>query len=195
MFEFTHTPELPPGFIYHQRVISSQKAWLLYDWLKANIDWQQPEIRVFGKLHAIPRLQAYIADSGLNYQYSNLNLSPNPWPEVLLAMRKRLEQVYQTPFNAVLLNYYRSGDDTMGWHSDDEPELGDSPIIASVSLGAVRKFAIKSRTNDAKWALMLEHGSALMMSGASQQDYLHSLPRQAKVGDGRINLTFRYLLK
>ncbi|WMN59173.1 alpha-ketoglutarate-dependent dioxygenase AlkB [Pseudoalteromonas xiamenensis] len=194
MFELSQKPDLPNGFQYLMPVISTQKAWSLFDFLQSNINWQQPSIRVYGKFHPIPRLQCYVADSGLNYQYSALNLRPEAWNEPLFAMRQRLETAFKQPFNAVLLNYYRNGLDCMGWHSDDEPELGDNPTIVSVSLGAARKFAIKDRETASQWQLYLEHGSALVMTGVSQQLYVHSLPKQRKVGEGRINLTFRNIV-
>ncbi|CCQ09427.1 putative 2OG-Fe(II) oxygenase superfamily protein [Pseudoalteromonas luteoviolacea B = ATCC 29581] len=191
MFDFLQKPDLPDGFDYIMPVISVDKAWSLYEHLRDQLSWTQPQIKVYGKWHAIPRLQCYIADSGLNYQYSELNLMPEPWLAPLSAMRARLETQFGRSFNALLLNYYRNGFDTMGWHADDEPELGESPTIISVSLGAARKFSIKHRRTKEVWNVMLEHGSALIMSGTSQRDYVHCLPKQSKVADGRINLTFR----
>ncbi|MFC3033433.1 alpha-ketoglutarate-dependent dioxygenase AlkB family protein [Pseudoalteromonas fenneropenaei] len=194
MFESLQKPQLPSGFSYYPQVLSMDKALALYQYLQTAMPWQQPQIQVYGRKHPIPRLQCYVADAGLNYAYSQMTLTPLPWSEPLRAMRARLEHHYQRPFNALLLNYYRDGRDCMGWHSDDEQELGHQPVIASISLGAPRKFTIKHKFNDEKHQLMLEHGSCLVMHGDSQHHYQHALPKQLKVQGGRINLTFRYII-
>ncbi|CAM4034821.1 alpha-ketoglutarate-dependent dioxygenase AlkB family protein [Pseudoalteromonas byunsanensis] len=182
---------LPAGFDYYPAVISLEKSIALYDYLCEQLEWQQPRIQVFGKHHLIPRMQCFIADDGVVYSYSKQALNNAPWPEPLLAMRRRLQRTYGYEFNALLANWYRDGQDKMGWHSDDEAELGSQPCIVSISLGASRKFKIKNKITGQQHQVLLQSGSALVMHGGSQQLYQHALPAQAKVSGGRINLTFR----
>ncbi|ESP93051.1 alpha-ketoglutarate-dependent dioxygenase AlkB family protein [Pseudoalteromonas luteoviolacea] len=182
---------LPEGFAYFPSVISFDKSLALYDHLVDSIPWQQPQIQVYGKYHHIPRLQCFIADREVRYGYSGKSLDNVAWLPALSAMRQRLQRQYAKEFNALLLNWYRDGLDTMGWHSDDEKELGATPLIVSVSLGAPRLFKIRHKQTREVMSIMLETGSCLLMTGESQRDYEHSLPKQTKVTQGRINLTFR----
>jgi alkylated DNA repair dioxygenase AlkB len=188
-------PLLPEGFIYLPKVMSSDKSSGLYTHLAESLNWQQPSINMFGKSHPIPRLQCFIADPNANYTYSNSYLKKEAWPSILAALRTRLESHYGHTFNAVLVNWYRDGKDSMGWHSDDEAELGDSPFIVSLSLGSTRKFLIRDKQSQKQWPIMLEDGSCLIMQGLSQLKYQHSLPKQLKVNQGRINLTFRSIIE
>ena len=181
------------GF-YYQQSVSAQKSLDLFYFLQQHLNWQQPNITVFGKTHPIPRLQCFIADEQINYAYSGTQLVVEPWPEVLDAMRKRLSQQLRIPFNALLVNLYRDGQDCMGWHSDDEKELGEQPTIASISLGAERVFKIKHKHSNEKQSILLQSGSCLIMNGFSQRDYQHSLPKQQKLMHPRINLTFRSII-
>lgn len=187
------TIELPACFEYIANCIQADKASMLYSQLMHTVNWQQPELLIFDKLHKIPRKQCFMGDAGLSYQYSKQTFFAQPWHNNVLQLANLLSKKLNTPFNVALLNYYRDGDDRMGWHADDEPELGNMPVIASVSLGATRKFKI--RKNDTKKVIdiHLAHGSCLVMSDESQRDYQHSLPIQKKVKQGRINITFRYL--
>ncbi|GEK08195.1 alpha-ketoglutarate-dependent dioxygenase AlkB family protein [Pseudoalteromonas peptidolytica] len=182
---------LPSGFSYQPSAISFEKSLALYDALCSTIPWQQNTITLFGKTHKIPRLERFIADPGMRYSYSGKLLDSAPWPGILQGIRKTLERRFDVSFNALLANYYRDGQDSMGWHSDDEPELGATPVIASLSLGATRKFKIRHKNTHEVTDIFLETGSLLMMQGNSQRDYQHALPKQAKVTQGRINLTFR----
>lgn len=182
---------LPKGFDYIDKVLSDAKAMALYDHLVSHLNWQQPEILVFGKYHRIPRLQCFIAEPDVHYGYSNSQLVKEPWPDALLAMRNRLQRVYGQAFNALLVNWYRDGEDSMGWHSDDEKELGLEPVIVSISLGATRKFTIRHKQTARIHSLLLRSGSCLVMHSHSQSAYQHALPKQKKVTSGRINLTFR----
>ncbi|KZN58969.1 alpha-ketoglutarate-dependent dioxygenase AlkB family protein [Pseudoalteromonas luteoviolacea] len=182
---------LPEGFHYFPQGISFDKSLALYEHLRVELPWQQPEIRVYGKSHRIPRLQCFVAEQSVHYGYSGKQLESCDWLPVLSAIRARLQQQYGQPFNALLLNWYRNGQDTMGWHSDDEQELGKEPMIVSVSLGASRLFKIRDKATRETYSILLETGSFLVMSGRSQLDFEHSLPKQAKVSQGRINLTFR----
>jgi len=160
------------------------------------IAWRQDELRVFGRLHKIPRLHQWFADTGLSYRWSGITLQPEPWFAELNAVRERVSAAAHTPFNSVLINYYRDGNDSMGWHSDDEPELGPFPVIASLSLGATRDFKLrpKAGVTAQPQTLVLHSGSLLVMSGRSQRDWQHSLPKRKRVVEPRINLTFRQII-
>ncbi len=184
---------LPEGFTYYPHVMSHDKALKLYQVLVEQLDWQQPSIKVFGRSHKIPRLQCYLADKGVNYMYSGLNHNGVGLPQVIDNIRRRLALFCNSPFNAVLANWYRDGQDAMGLHSDDEPSLGELPIIASISLGGERVFKIKQKRTGQLWKINLEAGSLLVMHGASQLDFQHGVSRCQKTCDGRLNLTFRHI--
>ncbi len=172
----------------------AQKSNALLQHLIQLTPWQQPVLKVYGKWHPTPRLVAFYGDPGLRYQYSNKLHGTLAWTPELLSLRQSLEQHCKASFNCVLLNHYRDGQDTMGWHADDEPELGDAPVIASLSLGATRDIHFKSRTaKNKKISLSLPAGSLLTMSGATQQHWLHHVPKRARCTQPRINLTFRHI--
>ena len=160
--------------------------------LVRDLAWEQPEIRLFGRWHRIPRLQHWCADEGVSYRYSGRTLPAAPWSDELRRIRHLTEQLTGLPFNSVLANLYRDGNDAMGWHADDEAELGPAPWIASWSFGASREFCLRrkgeSRTGH---RINLEHGSLLLMSPAIQQRWQHALPRRQRVTQARLNLTFR----
>jgi alkylated DNA repair dioxygenase AlkB len=160
--------------------------------LRDGIAWETHRIRLFGREFASPRLSCWIGDAGTAYRYSGTLFEPRAWPPLLLPLRERLCAELGVGFNSVLANRYRDGRDCMGWHSDDEAELGLSPVIASLSLGATRRFVFKHRSGPArKLALELPHGSLLLMAGATQRYYRHALPRTVRPVGERINLTFR----
>lgn len=163
--------------------------------LREQVPWEVHRIRLFGREVDSPRLSCWIGDPGTGYRYSGVRFEPRPWPAALLPVRERLREELGLDFNSVLANLYRDGHDAMGWHSDAEPELGPAPVIASVSLGAPRRFALKSRAQpEQRLALELPHGSLLVMSGQTQRNYRHALPRTARPIGARINLTFRQIL-
>jgi alkylated DNA repair dioxygenase AlkB len=163
--------------------------------LRHGVAWEVHRIRLFGREHASPRLSSWIGDPGAAYRYSGVRFDPKPWPPALMQLRRRLQGELGVDFNSVLANLYRDGRDAMGWHSDDEPELGPAPTIASLSLGATRRFVLKHRRDPArKLALELLHGSLLVMSGETQRHYRHALPRTARPVGERINLTFRRVI-
>ncbi|HEY5802360.1 MAG TPA: alpha-ketoglutarate-dependent dioxygenase AlkB [Lysobacter sp.] len=167
----------------------------LFAALREEVPWEVHRIRLFGREVDSPRLSCWIGDRGTGYRYSGVRFEPRPWPRALLPVRDRLCAELGVGFNSVLANLYRDGHDAMGWHSDAEPELGPAPVIASVSLGAVRRFALKHRSEPShRLALELPHGSLLVMSGATQRNYRHALPRTARPVGARINLTFRQIL-
>jgi alkylated DNA repair dioxygenase AlkB len=160
--------------------------------LRAAVDWRHEEILIFGQRRLVPRLVAWHGDPGARYVYSGTEHRPQPWTPTLEEVRARASALAGVAFNAVLLNLYRDGRDGMGWHADDEPELGRNPVIASVSLGAERRFCLRHRRRrDLKVDLPLPHGSLLCMSGATQHHWLHALPKTSRPTGERINLTFR----
>jgi alkylated DNA repair dioxygenase AlkB len=183
------------GLQYAQQFLSQDQADRLLAELITQVPWQQAEIRLFGKSVMTPRLSCWMGDSSAVYRYSNSTFLPEPWLDSIFALKNQLETLAGSTFNSVLLNYYRNGQDAMGWHSDDEPELGSQPVIASVSLGAERRFLLRRKDKSEKsLALELQHGSLLLMQGDTQKNYLHALPRTTKQIKARINLTFRKIL-
>jgi alkylated DNA repair dioxygenase AlkB len=163
--------------------------------LRSRSNWRQEEILIFGERRRVPRLVAWHGDPGATYTYSGTAHEPLPWTVELLAIRARVEAFSGYHYNSVLLNLYRDGRDGMGWHADDEPELGRDPVIASVSLGATRRFCLRHRRHkDLKLDLLLPHGSLLCMSGATQHHWVHALPKTRRPVGERINLTFRLLV-
>jgi len=169
-------------------------AWLTA--LLQETPWQQDSLRFGGKAVPVPRLQAWYGDAAAQYGYSGLDLHPLPWTLRLQTLRARLEHELQLAFNAVLLNLYRNGADSVAWHSDDEAKLGPCPIIASLSLGAARRFELKPRGDagpPGKRTLELAHGSLVVMGPGLQQHWQHRLPKQPEITHSRINLTFRLI--
>ena len=171
--------------------LAAEEAERLFAALQATIPWENHPVRLFGREYPAPRLSCWIGDADATYRYSGLVRTSHPWLPALAAMRDRLEVELDTRFDSVLANLYRDGRDAMGWHADDEPELGDAPVIASLSLGATRRFVLKHRREAARCALDLASGSLLVMQGATQANYRHALPRTARPVGERINLTFR----
>ncbi len=167
--------------------------------LPRELNPQSGHVRMFGKSTPIPRLQAWHGDRGASYRYSGLQMDPEPWTPSLAWVRDRLQALRGAPrFNSVLVNLYRDGSDCVGWHADDEHELGAEPVIASLSLGATRRFHLKARpqseaANREPLRLELAHGDLLVMRGRCQRDYLHSAPRTARSVGPRWNLTFRWI--
>ncbi|MBF2046567.1 MAG: alpha-ketoglutarate-dependent dioxygenase AlkB family protein [Leptolyngbya sp. IPPAS B-1204] len=161
--------------------------------LFAEINWQQDAMQIFGKSVALPRLTAWYGDAGKSYTYSGLEQHPKPWTPILEVIKTRVEAVAQTRFNGVLLNLYRNGQDSVAWHSDDEPELGPNPVIGSVSFGGTRRFCFKHRQTQQKVEILLTHGSFLLMRGETQHYWLHQVPKTQQPVEPRINLTFRVI--
>ena len=188
----------PECFEYRREFLPRTEADRLLESLWRAISWSQQEIMLFNRRVLQPRLTAWYGDPGASYSYSGIALDPLPWLPRLSELRSRLERDSGRRFNAVLANAYRDGRDSMGWHSDDEPELGPAPFIASVSLGAERRLLIRRRPGRGRrpgpsMPLILEHGSVLFMKGPSQRLYQHSLPKTARASALRINLTFRLI--
>lgn len=163
----------------------------LFAQLRATLPWHQERLTIFGREHAVPRLVAWHGDPQARYRYSGVLHEPAAWTDALLEIRARVEALSGHRYNSVLANLYRDGRDGMGWHADDEPELGPDPVIASVSLGATRRFRFKHRASGETRALDLTDGSLLVMAGPLQHHWLHSLAKTARAVGPRINLTFR----
>ncbi|WNJ16018.1 alpha-ketoglutarate-dependent dioxygenase AlkB [Pontibacter sp. G13] len=180
---------------YDPHFLSMEEASSCMEILSEEIHWEQSSIQIFGKWVPQPRLIAWYGDPHCTYSYSNLTLEPNSWHPVLAGLREKLEEECQTPFNCVLLNLYRDGQDRMGWHSDDEPELGEDPAIASISLGSERRFHLRHKLQKerAKIRLDLAHGSLLYMSGKTQAHWQHQISKTKRQVGPRINLTYRFI--
>lgn len=183
-----------PGLRIWDGFLPAQEADALLVHLQQALPWAQPEVHLYGKLRQIPRLQSWHGDSSAHYRYSGLPMAPAPWTTALARLRDQIQQVVGHPFNSVLANLYRDGRDSMGWHADNEPELGQAPWIASFSLGARRDFALR-QAGSTRTALLLplHHNQLLLMPPAMQQCWQHALPRRLRVHQARINLTFRYI--
>jgi alkylated DNA repair dioxygenase AlkB len=162
--------------------------------LIATTSWQQPKLKVYGKWHHTPRLVRFIGDPNLDYKYSNTQHDTQPWTSTLISLKQRVEVFSGETYNCVLLNYYRDGQDTMGWHADDEAELGLQATIVSLSIGAARDIHFKPKTGGELIKLTLPCGSLLLMKGQTQQYWLHHIPKRARCDTPRINLTFRKIL-
>ncbi|MDO4223960.1 MAG: alpha-ketoglutarate-dependent dioxygenase AlkB, partial [Acinetobacter sp.] len=160
-----------------------------------NIAWHQDCIQMYGKTHLLPRVSAWYGDEGRPYTYSGITLQPHAWTAELNALRDELEKVCKHRFNSVLLNWYRSGEDYISWHTDAEPELGKNPMIASINFGESRRFLLRLKAqHDVKLEIPLHHGSMLVMAGELQHHWQHSVPKQLKVKNSRVNLTFRTIV-
>ncbi len=170
-------------------VLSTVDADRSFSDLLENIDWRQEHAVLFGRKIAIPRLTAWYGERG--YGYSGIRHEPAQLTPALVALKSMIETIARRPFNSVLINLYRDGRDSMGWHSDDEPALGPEPEIASLSLGAARRFHLKHRTSAERVVLDLAPGSCLLMRGRCQACWRHQLPKTRKKVGPRINLTFR----
>lgn len=173
--------------------LKADEARLLSVQLQQQLCWAQDSIMMFGKMVKIPRRQVWMGDAHCSYRYSGTTFIPQPWHPALQMLAQRLSAWLGQPFNCVLLNFYADGQQHMGWHADNEPELGHDPVIASISLGATRRFELKHRSEGWQLALDLPCGSLLLMADGCQQHWLHRLPKQSRVSDPRLNLTFRYI--
>ena len=179
---------------YDEHFLSHNEASIYFDVLRKETNWQQDRIKVFGKEYDQPRLTALFANNKNSYTYSNITMHPTPFSPVLLEIKSKIEKTLNQTFTTCLLNLYRNGQDSNGWHADNEKELGINPVIASVSLGAERLFHMKHRTDKTqKLRLNLAHGSLLVMSGSTQHHWLHQIPKTKKNVGERINLTFRII--
>ncbi len=177
---------------YYPSFIAAEEGHNYLELFKNTILWQQDDIQIFGKTYAQPRLTALYADNAKPYTYSGITMKPHKFTKELVAIKRKLESEVAKNFTTCLLNLYRDGRDSNGWHADNEKELGKNPIIASITLGQERFFHLKHRTQkELKHKLLLEHGSLLLMQGETQHHWLHQIPKTKKPMNERINLTFR----
>lgn len=185
--------DIPDGDItYYEDFLSKEEALIFYNTLYKKTPWQQDDITVFGKTYAQPRLTALYGNNGKPYSYSNITMHPLEFTFALSEIKIRVEAVTGITFSTCLLNLYRDGNDSNGWHSDNEKELGKNPAIASVSLGAPRTFKLRNKKDHSiNKKLILEPGSLLLMKGSTQECWQHTVPKTAKKVMPRINLTFR----
>lgn len=177
---------------YYSKFISPLKASELFRILMEETPWQQDTIKVFGKTYPQPRLTALYASNQKSYIYSGIVMDPTIFTPALRQLKLEIESKISETFTTALLNLYRDGEDSNGWHSDNEKELGKNPVIASISLGSERYFHLKHRKEPKeRYKILLEHGSLLLMKGPTQHCWLHQLPKSKKVTTSRINITFR----
>jgi len=179
----------------YRHFLDSVTADALFKQLETSLNWKQETLRIFGKDVLSPRLQSFYGDKGIGYHYSGRTFSAEYWTPELLKLKNQLSECLQHDFNAVLCNLYRTGEDSMGWHSDNEPELGEAPIIASVSFGETRNFNLRAiRQTRQCLSLPLEHNSVIVMPGGFQDRFQHSISKTKKKVAPRINLTFRQFI-
>jgi len=192
--EIIKLPLLDAEIDYYPGFLGLETSITLFKELEINTPWKEDDIRVYGKVFKQPRLTAFFANNEKSYGYSNISMIPHKFTPILNSLKQKIETATKTTFTSCLLNLYRDGQDSNGWHADDEKELGINPVIASVSLGAERIFHLKHKNNKAlKHKLILQNGSLLMMKGATQHHWLHQIPKTKKPIGKRINLTFRFL--
>jgi alkylated DNA repair dioxygenase AlkB len=195
-FENTETRQSAPNeeieVQFVQRFLAARDADFLFDYLSNLNGWKQDVIRIFGQARPLPRLHRWFADSGQPYRWSGIEMIPEPFPDVLDRILDSLWKERGVRFNTALGNLYRDGMDSVAWHSDDEPELGPRPVIASLSLGATRRFLLRKK-DDHKVVRSydLGHGSLLWMAGSTQAHWEHAIPKTKQNVGARINLTFR----
>lgn len=184
---------LPDATIsYFPSFFNDEEANKIYQELLATTTWRQDNITIYGKTHLQPRLTSLYANNEKPYSYSNIMMQPHQFTLLLEKIKTKIETVCDENFTTVLLNLYRDGKDSNGWHADNEKELGTNPVIASVSFGAERPFHLKHNSiKDARLKIVLEHGSLLVMEGSTQHFWKHQIPKTAKPIMPRINLTFR----
>ena len=181
--------------IYWPNFFSKVLSDSYFETLKMETNWQHDDITVFGKTYKQPRLTALYGKSDQSYHYSNIVMYPEPLTPTLKTIQQQIENITDYKFNTVLINLYRNGNDSNGWHADNEKELGEHPVIASVSFGCARPFHFKHRTlKEQRHKLILEHGSLLIMKGEMQKYWLHQIAKTKKQINPRINLTFRRLI-
>ena len=192
--------DLSPDLAYfYPHFFDLSESALLYRVLMESTPWRQDKIRIAGRTVDVPRLQCWMGDPHCRYAYSGIPLAPEPWIQPVTVVLERVNKVLKEQFNCVLLNCYRSGQDSVAWHADDEPQLGASPRIASVSFGDTRRFALKLKPEPdlTKAELELRHridltdGSLLLMQPGVQERWLHQIPKTSRPTGPRINLTFR----
>ncbi|WP_119009631.1 alpha-ketoglutarate-dependent dioxygenase AlkB family protein [Vibrio superstes] len=185
--------QVEQGRIYWQPdFFTSDVSRQLFERLYQTLPWEQGSIKMYGKSIPQPRLHAFCGD--VPYRYSGLTLQPSAWTKELSQIKQLVEEAAGQSFNTVLVNLYRDGQDSMGWHKDNEKELGTHPMIASVSFGATRRFVLRHCQSKTKLEFLLKEGALLIMAGELQEYWQHSVPKTTKISQSRINLTFRNVI-
>jgi alkylated DNA repair dioxygenase AlkB len=179
--------------LYYPNFLPRGESDVLLAKLLKEIKWKQEKVKMYGKMVNIPRLTAWYGSTDKDYTYSGIRMKPREWSETLLSIKKAVEEKAGSEFTSVLLNLYRNGEDAVGWHSDDERELGENPTIASVSLGTSRTFRFRHLEEKLVESIELTHGSLLIMKGETQAKWEHEVPRKKGILKPRINLTFRLI--
>lgn len=180
---------------FYRNFFDLQESDALFQILLNEINWRQDKMKLYGKEIDLPRKTAWYGDRDKSYTFSGIRLDPEPWTPSLLEVKQRIEEVAEVQFNSVLLNLYRHGSDGISWHTDAEPELGENPVIGSVSFGGTRRFMFRHREDqDLKAEVELTHGSFLLMAGETQHFWQHQIPKTSKKIESRINLTFRVIV-
>ncbi|WPV02116.1 alpha-ketoglutarate-dependent dioxygenase AlkB [Mucilaginibacter sp. cycad4] len=184
------------GEVYlYSGIFNEQESAALYEDLIKNIAWKQEPIIIAGREIMQPRLTAWYGDPQKRYSYSGITMHPHLWTSELLAIKYRIEQIAGYTFTSALLNYYRDGNDSVGWHRDNEKELGINPVIGSVSFGTTRTFQLRhAKDKSLKESVLLNSGSFLLMRGSTQHHWFHSIPKEVKITQARINITFRNII-
>ncbi len=198
LFESPNEPiplDMPDAeVVYYPTFFNPKESNELFNTLLNSIKWRQDQITVFGKTYPQPRLTALYADNDKSYSYSDITMTPDSFTEELVCIKEKIEGISKTRFTTCLLNLYRDGQDSNGWHADNEKELGKNPTIASVSLGEERWFHFKHKKDKSlRQKILLQNGSLLIMKGKTQDHWLHQIPKTKKVISPRINLTFRII--
>jgi len=179
--------------LYYEKIVNDDEVNQLYEALLNNIQWENERVIMFGKEIITKRKVAFYSDPSISYRYASKTKIGLPWTKTLINIKDRIESITKESYNACLLNLYHNGEESMGWHSDNEKEIITNSSIASLSLGANRKFSFKHKVSKETISIILENGSLLEMKGSVQTHWWHALLKSKKVTDGRINLTFRQM--
>lgn len=180
---------------FYRNFFDLRESDKIFQLLRDEINWRQDKMKLYGKDIDLPRKTAWYGDQNKSYTFSGIHLNPEPWTPILLQVKERIEEVSRIKFNSVLLNLYRHGNDGISWHTDAEPELGENPVIGSVSFGGTRRFMFRHRQDQTlKTEVELTHGSFLLMAGETQHFWQHQIPKTSRQVEPRINLTFRSII-
>jgi alkylated DNA repair dioxygenase AlkB len=180
---------------FYRNFFDLRESDKIFQTLRDEISWRQDKMKIYGKDIDLPRKTAWYGDQNKSYTFSGIHLNPEPWTPMLLQMKERIERASGVMFNSVLLNLYRHGNDGISWHTDAEPELGENPVIGSVSFGGTRRFMFRHRQDQTlKTEVELTHGSFLLMAGETQHFWQHQIPKTSRQVEPRINLTFRAII-
>ena len=179
--------------LYHEKVLTDEQIKPLYEELLNKINWENERVVMFGKEIITKRKVAFYSDPLIAYTYSSKTKIGLPWKDPLIILKNIVESLTKQTYNACLLNLYHNGEEAMGWHSDNEKEIIANSSIASLSIGASRKFSFKHKVTKETISIQLENGSLLEMKGTIQSHWLHALPKSKKITEPRINLTFRQM--